>query len=283
MIRVPQRGLQMSKRYYWLKLKDDFFIDPKIKKLRKIAGGDTYTVILLKLMLLTLKTDGVLIFEGIEETLQGELSLKLDEDENNISATLIFMEKMQLIVELDAYRFSLPQMALLTGSETDAAKRKRKERANKKSKSVTLSQPSHKSVTLEKENKREELEKETDTEKESIEKWLHAKSKNANNPHTYKAKMRQLIEAKDKDALEEFHSWNKEQYENATKKEFTKTVDEFDYSPLKKLDGKPIQNVVSDKGTSYLDIHFEDGSHMSVPKEQIYLSITQGGATHESL
>jgi predicted phage replisome organizer len=283
MIRVSQIGLQMSKRYYWLKLKDDFFIDPKIKKLRKIAGGDTYTVILLKLMLLTLKTDGILIFEGIEETLQGELSLKLDEDENNINATLIFMEKMQLIVELDAYRYSLPQMALLTGSETDAAKRKRKERANKKTKSVTLSQPSHKSVTLEKENKREELEKERDTEKEAVEKWLNEKSKNANNPHTYKAKMRQLIEVQDRDALEEFHSWSKDQYESAIEKAFTKTVDEFDYSPLKKLNGKPIQNVVSDKGTSYLDIHFEDGSYMSVLKEQIYLSITQGGATHESL
>jgi predicted phage replisome organizer len=283
MIRVSQIGLQMSKRYYWLKLKDDFFIDPKIKKLRKIAGGDTYTVILLKLMLLTLKTDGILIFEGIEETLQGELSLKLDEDENNINATLIFMEKMQLIVELDAYRYSLPQMALLTGSETDAAKRKRKERANKKTKSVTLSQPSRKSVTLEKENKREELEKERDTEKEAVEKWLNEKSKNANNPHTYKAKMRQLIEVQDRDALEEFHSWSKDQYESAIEKAFTKTVDEFDYSPLKKLNGKPIQNVVSDKGTSYLDIHFEDGSYMSVLKEQIYLSITQGGATHESL
>ncbi len=56
-----------------------------------------------------------------------------------------------------------------------------------------------------------------------------------------------------------------------------------DDAPLKKLDGRPIQNVVSDKGTSYLDIHFKDGSHMSVPKEQIYFSITQGGATHESL
>jgi len=283
MIRVSQIGLQMSKRYYWLKLKDDFFIDPKIKKLRKIAGGDTYTVILLKLMLLTLKTDGILIFEGIEETLQGELSLKLDEDENNINATLIFMEKMQLIIELDAYRYSLPQMALLTGTETQWAERKRKQRAKGKEKKGTLSKPCPKKVTLEKENKREELEKETDTEKESIEKWLHAKSKNANNPHTYKAKMRQLIEVQDRDALEELHSWNKEQYESAVEKAFIKTVNEFDYSPLKKLDGKPIQNVISDKGTSYLDIHFKDGSHMSVPKEQIYLSITQGGVTHESL
>jgi hypothetical protein len=30
-----------NKRYYWLRLKEDFFSQPYIKKLRKIAGGDT--------------------------------------------------------------------------------------------------------------------------------------------------------------------------------------------------------------------------------------------------
>ncbi|WP_302487504.1 phage replisome organizer N-terminal domain-containing protein, partial [uncultured Ruminococcus sp.] len=35
----------MSKRYYWLKLKEDFFRDKVMKKMRKIAGGDTYVVI----------------------------------------------------------------------------------------------------------------------------------------------------------------------------------------------------------------------------------------------
>ena len=38
-----------NRRYYWLKLKDDFFKDKKIKKLRQLAGGDTYTIIYLKL------------------------------------------------------------------------------------------------------------------------------------------------------------------------------------------------------------------------------------------
>ena len=43
----------MAKRYYWLKLKDDYLDSPKIKKLRKIAGGDTYTIIYLKMQLLS--------------------------------------------------------------------------------------------------------------------------------------------------------------------------------------------------------------------------------------
>ena len=31
-----------NKRYYWLKLSEDFFRQKEIKKLRRIAGGDTY-------------------------------------------------------------------------------------------------------------------------------------------------------------------------------------------------------------------------------------------------
>ena len=41
----------MAKRYYWLKLPDGFFRQKAIKKLRKIAGGDTYTIIYLKMLL----------------------------------------------------------------------------------------------------------------------------------------------------------------------------------------------------------------------------------------
>ena len=41
----------MAKRYYWLKLKNDFFRGKHIKMLRKIAGGDTYTIIYLKMII----------------------------------------------------------------------------------------------------------------------------------------------------------------------------------------------------------------------------------------
>ncbi|MBQ3755916.1 MAG: phage replisome organizer N-terminal domain-containing protein [Oscillospiraceae bacterium] len=50
----------MSKRYDWLKLKKDFFRSKEIKKLRNQAGGDTYTVVYLKMQLLALKCDGFL-------------------------------------------------------------------------------------------------------------------------------------------------------------------------------------------------------------------------------
>ena len=58
----------MAKRYYWLKLPDGFFRQKAIKKLRKIAGGDTYTIIYLKMLLVAMKQDGRL--SGVTATQQ---------------------------------------------------------------------------------------------------------------------------------------------------------------------------------------------------------------------
>ena len=67
----------MQKKYYWLKLPISFFSDPRIKKLRRIAGGDTYVIIFLKIMLTVINSEGIYTYEGIEKTLEEELALKL--------------------------------------------------------------------------------------------------------------------------------------------------------------------------------------------------------------
>ncbi|MBE9491068.1 MAG: phage replisome organizer N-terminal domain-containing protein [Bacteroidetes bacterium] len=87
-----------NKRYFWLKFQHDFFRKREIKKLRKIAGGDTYTIIYLKLMLSSLKDDGVITFYGTEKTLAEQLSLELDEDIENIAITLNFMQSHGMII-----------------------------------------------------------------------------------------------------------------------------------------------------------------------------------------
>ena len=47
-----------NKKFYWLKLEAKFFDDLRIQKLRNISGGDTFTCIYLKLLLLSLENDG---------------------------------------------------------------------------------------------------------------------------------------------------------------------------------------------------------------------------------
>lgn len=120
------------KRYYWLKLKEEFFQDKEVKKLRKIAGGDTYTIIYLKLMLLSLKSDGRLYFDGIEETFYEELALEMDEDSENVRVTLMYLEKMGLVQLKSEDEIYLTQMESLIFSESESAERVRKHRAKMK-------------------------------------------------------------------------------------------------------------------------------------------------------
>ncbi len=121
-----------NKKYYWLKLKDDFFRGKEIKKLRKIAGGDTYTIIYLKLQLLSLKNEGKLFFDEIEETFYEELALELDEETENVKVTLIYLQKCGLLEEITETEFILPEAIKCIGKETQGAERVRRFRENQK-------------------------------------------------------------------------------------------------------------------------------------------------------
>ncbi|MDK4486134.1 phage replisome organizer N-terminal domain-containing protein [Fusobacterium necrophorum] len=122
----------MAKRYYWLKLKEDFFEQRVIKKLRKIAGGDTYTIIYLKLQLLAMKNEGKLFFEGVEDNFSSEMALELDESEENVSVTLSYLEKNGLMELVSSDEYFLPQVLDVTGSESASTLRSRKSRELKK-------------------------------------------------------------------------------------------------------------------------------------------------------
>ena len=155
-----RRCKKMSKKYYWLKLKEDFFDKKIIKKLRKIAGGDTYTIIYLKLQLLAMKNDGKLLFEGIEDNFAEEMALELDEDVENVRITLMYLEKNNLIEMLSENEYLLPEVIEATGSESSVTARVRKHRENKKMLQCnTVETKSNKNETTEKE-KEKDIEKE---------------------------------------------------------------------------------------------------------------------------
>lgn len=119
-------------KYYWFKLKEDFFRDKEIKKLRKIAGGDTYTIIYLKLQLLSLKDGGKLYYDGVEDDFAAEMALEVDEDADNVKITLAYLNKCGLIQESNVNEYSLPQTIECIGGETRSASRVRRYRDNKK-------------------------------------------------------------------------------------------------------------------------------------------------------
>lgn len=120
-----------EKRYYWIQLREGFFTQKEIKKLRKIAGGDTYTVIYLKMLLAAVKQGNKLFFEGVEDTFPEELALELDEDPENVKVTLSFLERQGLIKVMGEDEFLLLQCEEMVGSESESAARVRRYREKK--------------------------------------------------------------------------------------------------------------------------------------------------------
>lgn len=121
-----------EQRFYWLKLNKDFFKSKRIKKLRKLAGGDTYTIIYLKMQLLATPTEGVLTYTGLEETAAEEIALDIDEDPENVKIVLNYMLKTGLCEMLSDTEMLLPYVAENLGSEGSSAKRMRELRARQK-------------------------------------------------------------------------------------------------------------------------------------------------------
>ncbi len=123
----------VNRRYYWLKLKEDFFTDKRIKRLRKISGGDTYTIIYLKLLLLSLRDDGKLYYDGVETDFIKELALTIDETDDDVMVTVSYLINqglLEVVNENDEY--FLTEIPDMVGSETASTRRSRKSRQMKK-------------------------------------------------------------------------------------------------------------------------------------------------------
>ena len=151
-----------SKRYYWLKFRDDFFDSKRIKKLRRMAGGDTYVIIYLKMQLKALRTGGVLEFTGIEKEFAEELSLDIDESVDDVRVVLAFLLSYGLCECSDNVHYYLPYVTENTGSETAAAQRMRDHRDRLKLTGCNNVTPALRECCVEKEI---EKEKEIDTPK----------------------------------------------------------------------------------------------------------------------
>ena len=121
----------MAKRYYWLKLPKDFFEDKAIKRLRQIAGGDTYTIIYLKMLLKSMEDDGKLFYEGIEDTICDEIALDINENADDVQVTISYLEKKGLLIVTDS-EVELTRLTEMVGSESAVTERVRKHREAQK-------------------------------------------------------------------------------------------------------------------------------------------------------
>lgn len=122
-----------KKRFWWLKLKEGYFDSEGMRRLRKQAGGEVFTIIYLKMQLASLRTDGVISYNGYDESFAKEIAFVIGEDADNVANAIVALRRYKLIETITDESFFLPEAVANTGSESDSAARMRRLRERKAS------------------------------------------------------------------------------------------------------------------------------------------------------
>ncbi len=115
-----------QKRFWWLKLKEGYFNSEGMRRLRKQAGGEVFTIIYLKMQLASLRTDGVLSYNGYDETFAKEIAFAINEDVDNVANAIAILRRYKLVEDITDTSFFMPEAVANTGSESDSAERVRR-------------------------------------------------------------------------------------------------------------------------------------------------------------
>ena len=158
-----------DKKYYWLKLKEDFFEDDTISWIEEQENGKDYCLFYLKLCLKSLKTDGLLI-RNVGTMLVPydvkQLSKITNTDLDTVRVAMELFKNIGLIEILENGEIYLNQLQNMVGSETKWAEKKRVQR-QKKDNVPKLSGQCPIEIEQEKETEQEiDLEKELEKELE---------------------------------------------------------------------------------------------------------------------
>lgn len=155
-----------NKRYFWIQLAQDFFKSKEMKLLRKIAGGDTHTIIYLKMMLISLEDGGHIYYDGLADNLAEEIALVIDENVEDIKITLIFLESKGLLTRNSDRDYFLEQVPEMVGSETASTRRSRKHRELQKLHCNTIATTCNGDIEIDKDI---DIEKDKDKDKNPVE------------------------------------------------------------------------------------------------------------------
>lgn len=137
----------MAKKYYWMKLREDFFDDDAIEWLEEHPKGKEYALFYLKLCLKSLKTNGLLIRTVGTILVPYDTRKLADITKTDYDTAIVAMELLKnigLVEILESGEICLPRMEEMIGSETDKAMLMRKLRAQKnfiKGNNVTAALP----------------------------------------------------------------------------------------------------------------------------------------------
>lgn len=123
-----------NKRFYWIKLRENFFQQETIDWLMEQENGSAYIVLYLKMCLLTANTSGELIRTIGNMTIPYEpkkISQKTGFDIDTVNVALSLFKHLGLIEETQEGIPVMPEVKNMVGSESESAARVRKYRKKK--------------------------------------------------------------------------------------------------------------------------------------------------------
>lgn len=121
-----------NKRYYWLKLKKDFFQQHQIKVLKSLPNGRLYALIYLELLAESCSHSGELRYSNLMPYDIVTLSAVIDEDKDNVEKAIETFIRLELVEIVDDGTIYMREIEKLIGSETGQTIRKREKRVEGK-------------------------------------------------------------------------------------------------------------------------------------------------------
>lgn len=148
-----------AKKFYWLKLKRDFFKRHDIRIIEEMENGKDYILFYLKMLLESIDHEGELRFSETIPYDEKMLSVITNTNIDIVRSAMKVFVGLNMVEVLDDNTIYMAEVKKLTGCETEYAKKKREYRQ----KLLEAKQNEDKSETK-KDNVRQEIEKEKELE-----------------------------------------------------------------------------------------------------------------------
>lgn len=121
----------MSKRYFWLKLNENFFEREEIRVIENMANGKDYIIFYMKLLLKSIGTEGKLKFRDVIPYTPDMLAAITGTSVDTVKVAIDLFTKLDLMELWDDGTLFMVETQNMIGSETEWAKKKREYRERK--------------------------------------------------------------------------------------------------------------------------------------------------------
>lgn len=114
-----------NKKYYYLKLKENFYDTPEISYLEHLEDGYKYSNIILKMYLRSLRQEGKLMVRGAVPYTPEALAGLTGHDVDTVKKALTLFEELELVTVIDSGAIFMNDIQNFIGESSTEADRKR--------------------------------------------------------------------------------------------------------------------------------------------------------------